>query len=345
MTQNKTQEEIIEEFQERKLKRKNTTWGHTCKRSATRFQNFLELNKYDMNDIEFNLFHLEDFIQHLKEQNRWADNSIKNMVFAIRELLKYGSKRYGWDVVFAEHKPDSIYSDDLELPSGSQMLEETGQEIMYIREDEHEELVSECSNPRDDLIFSILYDTGCRPKEIRDLKLSKIKDNDQEKENLFEDSKIEVKTAKRDDHYRYIYLKPDTRRKLIYWIYKGNREAYSSCAETSEYVFPTERSEKISKGGINKQVKRWAERADIQEVMYTKQSDHLLQGDYQQLEREYVRINAKAYRHAFAVRACRNGISLAVLADLMGHADPESLKHYTKFYPDDLKEAWEQYTT
>lgn len=345
MTQNKTQEEIIGEFIERKLNDKEETWGHTCKRSANRFQNFLELNNIDMKEVEFNRFHIEDFIRYLENQNRWADNSVKNMIFAIRELLKYGSNRYDWDVVFADHKPDSIYSDDLDLPSGSQMLDETGQEIMYIRQEEHEELMNNCSNPRDELIFSILYDTGCRPKEIRDLKLNKIKENDDEKENLFDESKIEVKTAKRDDHYRYIYLKPNTRRKLIYWIFKGDREAYSSCAETSPYVFPTERSEKISKGGINKQVKRWADRSGIQEVMYTKDSDHKLRGKHQELEREYVRINAKAYRHAFAVRACKSGISLAVLADLMGHSDPESLKHYTKFYPDDLKEAWEQYTT
>lgn len=347
MSQTKSQSEVIESFIQHKKANKEYTWAETCKRTANRFENYLDLHNHDLTEEEFTGAMLEDFVSYLQNQNRWSNNSINNMVFAVRELLKYANKRHDWDVIWAKHKPNSIYHEDLELPSSSksQMKEETGRDILYIREDEHEKLISECSNPRDSLLFSILWDTGARPKEIRDLRLRQFKKNEHEKENLFEENKIQVDTAKRDDHQRYIYLKPSTKRKLIYWIFKGEREAYSSCAETSSYVFPTQRSEKFTKGGINKQVKRWAEKAGIQEVMYTKESDHKLRGEHQQLERNFVRINAKSYRHAFAVRSCKNGMSLAVLADLMGHSDPESLKHYTKFYPDDLKEAWEQYTT
>ena len=340
-------EQIVENFINFKQAKKEYTWAETCKRSAHRFQEYMDLNSVDPQKETIEGYHLEDFATHLESQNRWSNNSIVNMIFAVRELLKYADKRHDWEVIWAEHKPDSVYHESLELPSSkkSQMEEETGREILYIRDEEHEKILEECSNKRDSLLFNILYDTGCRPKEIRDLKLSQLKHNDDAKENLFEENKIRVETAKREDHKRFIYLTPSTKTDLVYWLFKGHREAYSSCATDSNYVFPAQKSEKIKKGGINKQLKRWAERADVQEVMYTKESDHFLRGEHQQLEREYVRINAKSYRHAFAVRSCRNGMSLAILADLMGHADPESLKHYTKFYPDDLKDAWEQYTT
>lgn len=337
--------EIIEEFVERKLSRKEYTWGHTCKRSARRFGNFLEDESLEMSEIEFDRYYLEDFIGWLQSQPQdWADESINNMVFAVRELLKYGSGRYNWDVVFAKHEPNSVYSDDLELPSGLQMEQETGQDIMYIREEEHEAILEVCSNPRDEVLFRTLYDTGCRPSEIRNLRLRPFKENDEVREDLFEKGRIEVETAKRDDDTRYLYLTPETRQKWVWWLYKGEREAYSSCAHSSDWVFPTQRSEKMNKGGVNRQVKRWAEKADVQDVEYTKTAEHKLRGEYETVEREYVRINSKAYRHAFAVRACRNGIALPILADLMGHSSPESLKHYTKFYPDDLREAWERYT-
>jgi len=343
--QQKPAQEIIEEFIDRKLQDKEYTWGHTCKRSARRFLKFIEEKKWDLSSREIDRYDLEDFIRWLQSQPEdWADESINNMVFATRELLKYGSGRYNWKVVFAKHEPNSIYSDDLELPSGLQMEEETGEDILYVRDHEHEAILDECSNFRDQVLIRTLYDTGCRPSEIRNLKLRPFKKDDEVREDLFEKGRINVDTAKRDGHDRYIYITPQTRQKWVYWLYKGEREAYSSCAHSSDYVFPTQRSEKIKKGGINRQVKTWAEKAGVQEIAYKKTAEHKLRGNYETVEREFVRINAKSYRHAFAVRSCRNGIALPILADLMGHASTESLKHYTKFYPDDLKSAWEQYT-
>lgn len=345
----KPREEVIEKFIDRKQKKREYTWAQTCKRSAWRFDDFIEQNDdiEDMQEYEFGRYDLEDFIIHLEDQPEdWSPEGIKNMVFAVRELLKYAYSQYDWNVKLAKGVPDSIYSDDLELPTGLQMEKITGVEIPYVRKEEYEAMLDECTNFRDEVIMRTLWDTGCRPKELRELRLRPFKNREEVKENLFQDAKIEVETAKRrkNDDDRYLFLSPRTRQKWVYWLYKGEREAFSSCSHTSSYVFPTERTEKMKKGTINRQIKRWADRADVQEVMYSKEAEHKLHGEYKTVEREFVRINSKSFRHAFAVRACRNGIALPILADLMGHQDTESLKHYTKFYPDDLKEAWEQYT-
>ena len=336
-------EQVIEEFIEDKEENYDQSWAGTCRRSAHHFLDWLEQENIDPQQIKFKSGDIENYHDYLREiESDWAYSTRKNHTMAVRELINFAVKnRHGWDANFQDNHPHSIYEADISSDEGESKLgweDETGEEIPYIEEQEHQALLEENNNPRDDVILSILWDTGCRPAELRRLKLDDIN-----KRDLMDDGKITVETAKRKDHTREVFLRPKTKSKLVFWLYKGKRNAYGNSAHSSNYVFPTQRTEKMSEGTINKQIKRIADRADIQTVGYTIETENYLRGEYEEVEREMVKINAKSYRHSFAVRACKRGINLSLLADLMGHSDTSSLESYTKFLPEDRKEEWERF--
>jgi integrase/recombinase XerD len=329
-------DEVIEDFLEKKSEL-DQSWYATCRRMTEHLDGFLDQEDLDPKSIEFRGSDIEDFQDYLQKNTNWSDGTAKNHVMAFRELVKFAyENRYGWDAVFQKGNPLSIYSADLD--DGLKWEEETGEDIPYITQEEHELLLEENENQRDEILLRTLWDTGCRPAELRRLTLSEI-----DKTELMEDKKITVQTAKREDHERDVYLSPTTRSKWVFWLYKGKRASYGNSSHSSDYVFPTQRTEKMSQGNINRQIKNLADRADIQEVGYELEANNYLRGEMRKKTREMVEINAKAYRHSFAVRACKNGINLNLLAELMGHADASSLSSYTKFLPNDKKEAWERF--
>ena len=333
-------DEILEDWIETKIDNdKNQSWVATCRRAGKQFMDFLDEEGLEPTDIEFNKSDVEGFKSYVEnERPDLGGNTVKNYCMASRDLIKFAyANRYGWDAVFEKGNPLSIYEADIS-PDESKWEEETGDDIAYIKEEEHEALLEENDNPRDDVILRTLWDTGCRPAELRRLKISDVDEDD-----LLKNRKIRVDTAKRDDHDRPLYLSPTTRQKWVFWLIKGRRDSYSSESYSSDYVFPTKESPKMEKGTINRQIKRLAERAGVQDVGYTRETEHLLRGEYETLTREYVRINAKAYRSAFCVRACKNGINLDLLTELTGHASADSLDAYTRYLPDDVEEAWERF--
>lgn len=329
-------EELISDFLDEKSDL-DKSWYCTCRRMTEYLDGFLDQEDLDPQQIEFRGSDIEDFQDYLNKNTDWAKSTTKNHVMAFRDLIRFAvENRHGWDAQFQNKHPFSIYQAELE--DGLAWEEETNNDIPYITEDEHKLLLEENENPRDEVLLRTLWDTGCRPAELRRLKLSDI-----DQKELIEEKKITVQTAKREDHERDVCLTPTTRSKWVFWLYKGKRDAYGNSSHSSDYVFPTQRTEKMCQGNINRQIKKLADRADIQSVGYELEANNYLRGEMKKKTREMVEINAKAYRHSFAVRACKNGINLSLLAELMGHSDPRSLSYYTKFLPDDKRDAWERF--
>lgn len=336
--------EIQSEYIQRKERDYDDSWAATCRRSTDLFLQYLENEDIDIENHRFNKVDIEDY-KHLagKQENDYAGSTIKNMCMAIRDFIAYMHAQYDIDVNMIQTQSNqdySIYSADIEPEKSTRYEEETGQEIPYITKSEHEALLEENENQRDDLLLRMLWDTGCRPSELVNLKLD---DLDGEEADIF-NGVLEVETAKRKDHTRKVYIGSITKRRLIKWVNKGGRKAYSSEARDSEYLFPTRRSPQMQPASVNTQIKRLCDRAGIQEIAYTRETDTFLHNEMKNIEREFVKINAKSYRHSFAVRACISGCPLPQLADLMGHSGTESLESYTKFMPDDMKQAWQEYT-
>lgn len=334
--------EIQEEYVSRKERDFNQSWAATCRRSTDLFLKFIDENNIDIENHKFDKLDVEDFKGLVESQdNDYAGTTVKNMCMAARDFIGYLNARYDVDanMIQTQNNQDfSIYSADIAPDKSTRYEAETGTEIPYITKDEHQTLLDTNDNARDDLLLRLLWDTGCRPSEIVNLKLTDI-----EREKLI-DGSVRVKTAKRNNHKRDVHFGSITKRRFIKWLYKGGREAYSSEAHDSDYVFLTRRSPQMQPKLVNRQIKRLADRAGIQTVAYTRDTNTYLHGEYKELERNFVKLNSKSYRHAFAVRSCKNGCDLPRLAKLMGHADTDSLKAYTKFLPDDNREAWEEYT-
>ncbi len=335
-------EEVRDEYVARKKRDYDHSWAGTCERSTLLFLEYLNKEDIDIEDYEFDKLDIEDYKSLVEKQdNDYAGSTVKNMCMAVRDFIGYLNARHDVNAKMrqTEYRHDySIYSADIEPDKGTRYEEETGEEIPYIRREEHEVLLKENKNMRDDVLLRLLWDTGCRPSELVNLKVDNI-----DRQKLYNGS-VEVETAKRKDHKRDVHFGAITKRRLIKWLYKGGRNSYSSEARNSDYVFLTRRSKKMQPQLVNRQIKRLADSADIQEVAYTRDTNTFLHGEHKELERKFVRINAKSYRHSFAVRSCKNGMNLPQLADLMGHNGTESLKSYTKFLPDDNRQAWEEYT-
>jgi len=338
MSKQKDYPESIEEFIERKYREKERTWAATCRRAAHAFWHWLQEEDIDPTNHTIDSFDLEDFRDWVKRNNDYSKSTISNQVMAVRELIRYAYSRHGWDAEFGE-RPNSIM--DVEVSTKKrQYEEETDVEIPYVSEEQHEAVMEECTNPRDRRVFAVLWDTGCRPGEIRNL----TKDDYE-----YEERCLNIDTLKRDDHDRDVYVTPTTNRLLGEWVSRGERQAYSSHATSSDYLFPTKRSEQMSQGTINRQLDRWAQKAGVQEVAYTKQVDHKMpwrddEWEETTVTREFKTVTAKGYRHSVARRAVLEGASLGVLASMLGHSSPDSLKHYIKEFGDDeQKDAFDDF--
>ena len=341
--------DIQSEYVQRKERDYDDSWAATCRRSTDLFLKFIEQEGIDIETHKFDKLDIEDFKGLVENQpNDYAGTTVKNMCMAARDFIGYLNARYGVDanMIQTQNNQDfSIYSADISPDTSTRYEAETGTEIPYITKEEHQELLDTNDNARDDLLLRLLWDTGCRPSEIVNLRIpSDDEDKKIFRDNIMKEGKVQVETAKRDDHKRFVHFGSITKRRFVKWLYKGGREAYSSESKDSEYVFPTRRSKQMQPASVNTQIKRLADRAGIQTVAYKRTTDTFLHGEMKPLEREFVKINAKSYRHAFAVRSCKNGIDLPRLAELMGHSDTDSLKAYTKFLPSDNREAWEEYT-
>lgn len=337
--QSPSPEAVVEDFAERKYKNKEETWAATCRRAAEAFIEWCEHENIDPFDYTFDRYDLEDFRNHQQETTDLAENTVKNQCMAVRELFRYAYSRHDWNVEFGD-SPVGIMEADI---GGTTLRyeEETGVEIPYISDDQHEAIMDECENPRDLCLFSVLYDTGARPSEIRRLKLD---------EWDYEERCLHLETSKRENHTREVYVSPRTKRRLGRWTKGGERQAYSTCAAESDYLFPTERSPKMSEGTINRQLDRWATRAGVQEVAYEKEVDHKMpwrddEWEETTVTRQFKTVSAKGYRHALARRAIINGASLGELAAMTGHSSPDSLKHYLKaFGSEEQKDIFDNFS-
>lgn len=337
-------EDIKERWLKRKFSRKSTNWAGTCQRAVEEWFEYCDEYMVDMTgetepNSEINKYHLEEFDDWLKQDNDYSGNTRDNKIMAVRNFLQYAAGRYGWSILLNKGQPNSVFEAEVSESEETRYKKETGTDIPYVTDDEHEAMLEVNENPRDDLILRLLNDTGCRPHELRNA----IIDN-------FEPDKrrIYVDTAKRDDHQRWVYVSPTTRRRLMEWIYDGGRDAYSSEAYGTDYILVTKRNGKLKGDVINKQVKRLAREAGIQRTAYSRETEHILprrdgSRDHYELEREFKAINAKAYRHRFCVRAVRNGISLGMLSELTGHADTSSLEDYLKFREEDRKDSYDDF--
>lgn len=208
--------------------------------------------------------------------------------------------------------------------------------IFALQEEGVHELAENVPKPtlRNKLVVLLSYHTGVRRQELADMKLKNV---DRNKREILVYSKKKDSSFTKDttDPWRSVWYGPSLDPLMDRWI-EVERKGYSTA--DSPYLFTTYKSERLSEDQIGEIVRKAAENAGIQEVMYVDLKGH---------ERNL--ITHHTLRHSFA-RACMtpdeagNRIDVKRLAELMGHEDSSmTAEKYLHFAEDDIKQARELY--
>lgn len=214
----------------------------------------------------------------------------------------------------------SRYVDGYGRQTRKEQYSDDGSGIIYLTREETTALRENVPAPkvRNELLVKLMVQTGARRNEVRDIRLDDI-DREKRRVTLEDD-----KTGK-SRRVAYTDLSPE----LGAWLGKY-RGGYKTAVE-SPYLFVTESSEQLSSSAVTRIVAESAERAGIQDVMYTDAAG-----------RERRRVTAHTLRHTFAVRALQSdGVTLRHLQQLMGHDNIEQTETYLEIGDDEAANAYQ----
>lgn len=272
----------------------------------------------------------DDITNYIKIlQSTYTDISLYNMYrhlevyFDAIHSLGYVAKN-----ILAETEREDSKNIDPEAWSTAnpKKVKEQGESVIELETKKIDKMVRACDNVRDKVIIRLLQDTGLRASELTNIKLNQI-------EEEWEDNKIiEVLTAKRDGHERSVFYTDRTSVLLTEYLDGGGRSKYTT-AEDSEYLLVSLRSKKIHPNWLNRIVRESAEKAGVQEVMFTDAKGH-----------DRYRYTAQHFRSNFAIKSVKNGMPIEFLRRILGHADLDTTKEaYLGFRDSDLRDAYNRY--
>ncbi|MFC7325045.1 tyrosine-type recombinase/integrase [Halorubrum rutilum] len=192
--------------------------------------------------------------------------------------------------------------------------------VVYLEAEETRKLRESVPAPkvRNELLVKLMIQVGARRNEVTSIKLDDI-DRDKRAVTLRDDKKQKVRTVPYSD------LSPE----LDLWLDKYR--ASNKPAQRSEYLFVTEQSEQLSPNRIGEIIKKAAEEAGIQEVMY-----HDASGNPRR------KVTPHTLRHTFAVRMLEEGVDIRYLQQLMGHTDISQTEVYLKITDKEAREAYRE---
>lgn len=264
---------------------------------------------------EMSTVDIEDHLIDLKNEG-YAPNTIAMRYDTLQMFYGYLSDERG----YLEENP----MEDVErsqMMAGTKKHQET--DLVYITPEEKEQLVEHAPSPqlRNRLLIRLLWQTGVRQIEAVNLKLEDIDRADRS---------IQVYASKTDDT-RTVFYQESLDFLLDQWIDGGYRDSYEP-ARHSDYLFPTERSERIEPEVIGRIVVKAAKRAGIQEVAYENAAG-----------RPVYRVSGHTLRHGHAVHALRSGIDVRWVQEHLGHADISTTEQYLRVIDEDVRDAYQSF--
>jgi len=265
------------------------------KRDLSQFQLFLEENnKGSILNATFNL--IREWIVYLNS-NSISNRSINRKITSLKSFYKYHLICNNIDVnpvkrvnvlktekklpVFVEEEKMEILFDDIDFP------------------DNYKGVISKT-------IIDLLYGTGLRVEEFVNIKL---KDVD------FVNQQIKV-LGKRNKE-RIVPISNTVIRQIQ--IYLDRRSEIISDAKSSEYLFLTEKGNKIYKKFVYRQVNYYLSLVTTS----SKKSPHVL-------------------RHTFATHLLNKGADLNAIKEILGHASLSATQIYTHNSIEKLKNVYKQ---
>jgi len=308
-------ERLIDDFRRDKVHNQTESTAETHLTNLIAFRDWLQVE----HDRELLDVGKRDVQEHLQSLENYGNKSIAARFTAIQTF-------YSWCenegvIEENEHPTQNIVSGvNSSITRKQEALR--SEKPPAVKEQEVKQMLDHVPGPsvRNRLIIKILFQTGIRAKELRNIRL---RDLDREERS------IRVKDAK-SEKFRTVYYR-DLEPELTQWLDFGRRDSMRP-ADESDYLLLTNRSEKLSRDRPNKVVTQAAENAEVQETIYT---------DQQGGERK--RITTHSLRHGYARHCVKDGMDISMLQDLMGHDNIETTKVYLAFTDTDKKDAARQY--
>jgi site-specific recombinase XerD len=160
-----------------------------------------------------------------------------------------------------------------------------------------------CKTLRERALIEVMYSTGCRLAEIRDMKISDI--NQQE---------MKMRVIGKGDAERIVYLSIKSMHQLKKYLL--------SRGDDCEYLFITDR--KPLRQMVSKSIERIVAKIASRIKISKKLTPHV-------------------FRHTFGTVAAEAGMPLAELQSIMGHSNPSTTLRYTNNSEERKKQAHKRY--
>ena len=253
---------------------------------------------------------VENFVLMLKEEG-YSGNTIKTRHTAVRKMYTMGVETFG---VIDESPCSGINLDELNIYN-----RESEDYRHYVAQDEFEHMRENCGEPyvRNRLVLEIFWQTGVRIGELRNIKLDNVD---------MSNHRIRVFGEKTND-WRTVHYQPSLNRFMDIWI-KEERPLLHD----SEYLFPSNRAEQLTKQTFRRIVRESAE--EVNEVV-----------GYTQNGKPKRRITPHSLRHGHAVHALKSGIDVRAVQKQLGHKNIDTTMQYLQLVEDDVAEAYQAFNT
>ena len=253
------------------------------KNDLIQFENFLTPS-LDINTVTKENILLT--IGELSKQHR-AAASINRYIAAVRSLFAYARK---FEYVT---KNPALEIKTVKLPKKVPNFM-TGVEVNQLCEQPSEnELLWE---KRDKALFKMLYSSGCRISEIKNLKISDFMDN-------FHSAIVTGKGNKQ----RKVYFEEESRACLKEYLEdRAKVLAANGITDSTKQLFISQKGQPLSVGGLRYIITRYSGKEGTNR-----------------------HVNPHAFRHTFATTLLSNGADVRLVQEMLGHSSISTTQRYT----------------
>lgn len=279
------------------------------------YNDYLADEGLDVTEVEVKEVHR--FLR--REGGKYADATVESRYWSLKTMYDYlvGIGDFMDESPFADLSPADY--------SGNGKSKQTEATLVYVTADEVDAMVENVAAPklRNELIIRLLFQTGMRRGELMTVEVDDV-DTDERA--------IEVQDSKDPEKHRTVYYQPSLDFLMSQWtdVYRGS---YGPARE-SDYLFLTQRSDQLGENRLDHIIRKAAEEAGIQEVMY---EDAAGKNRY--------RVTAHTLRHGHAVEALKSGVDIRTLQEHMGHEKIETTQRYLQLIDEDVKDAMTKFGT
>lgn len=316
---------ILEEFKSRRGRSSADSTVDVYARQVRYWRDWLQKNR-DKTLWEAETADLRLRIEKMTDEGK-APTTINKQVAAISKFYQDCSALTDYhDMPDIPPNPyDGLNKDDKKFLRGDTkkkagLEDRSTDEFPYLEPEKIQQLVENVPSPRlrNELIIKLLFNCGFRRGELTKVKIEQI---DREDNSIF--IPPQKSSTGRYVPFNEDYLGFQLRR----WLDEGLRDSRTYASE-SEYLFPTDRMERLTGGTINTIVKQAAENAGLQETI-AEYSDG----------RESHKVTPHTLRHSFAMQMLNSGVDIRKLQTLLGHDELDTTLIYLQQSKEGAKEA------